>query len=388
MSIKGLKLLVYVVLSCSLWACDQDTVEPEPDLATLEDMGGAGEQDQPADMVLDMKPDAGPSLCDTTVEVQGDFLLSYSDGVSVEYEVSISPSVDQDTTKLTLLFERYSPFADIGTFELGQGADENFGNCAHCLFMKGAGPERAYFASGGTLTTNADPYSRELDVVVQGLTLIPVEVDGQTRASTPIPGEPCVQVEDFSFQKVFPAPGWTCEESRYLDGQHCDCECGAIDPDCNGPSCLPGDQACLDSYTPLPVVGCEASEQCLFDPETMGSICTASCDWQARTGCADAGSTCLYDQGSGDGDTCVESSVRFVDRTIGERCVEEGQEGIFQLYCAVDAEGFAMGYCDPIDVCRSICKDDSECSEPGHTCRFFLNEEGLGYCGPEPPEDG
>ena len=48
-----------------------------------------------------------------------------------------------------------------------------------------------------------------------------------------------------------------------------------------------------------------------------------------------------------------------------------------------------MGWCDFVNVCRAICQADDECPDPEHTCRPFVFEEGsLGYCGPEPPEDG
>lgn len=362
-----------------------DQVDPEdmttPD-ASMADMAG----DLAGDMDRD-QPDAMPpqGACDVTVQVSGEFALTYSDSVSVEYEASIAPSVEGTYRNLTILFERYSFGPDVGTFMLGEGtSDENFGNCPHCIFMKGESAAQIYFASGGELTVNEDAYTRELDISVKNLVLVPATVDPMTRASTPIPDAGCVAVEDFSYQRIFPAPGWTCEEERFMDGQACDCECGAPDPDCNGPAfCMPGDQACLDAYTPLPVAGCEASEICIFEPETMGSRCAATCDWEARSPCSD-GSTCLYEFGTGDGDICVESPARFADVAIGQDCPSGG---LFQLFCGLE-QGFATGWCDFEDVCRPVCKEDSECTDPDHTCRFFLNEDGLGYCGPEPPEDG
>lgn len=399
-------LLVFVSMLGLAVGCDDDEVDPTSDMSTVLDMSAQDMTDRldmpgVADMAggdssgddqgeaRDMAPDLSPPLCDTVIEVGADAELLFLDDVSVFYEVSTSPAVDTDYTSLTFLFERYSPLPDVGEFELGQGADENFGNCAHCLYMRGPTPELAYFANGGTLITSKDPYGRQLDVNVKNLTLIPVAVDPLTRESTPIADGKCVQVKDFTIDRSFTASGWTCEDARYNDGENCDCECGVPDPDCNGPSCLPGDQACLDGYTPLPVVGCEANEQCAFNPEMMDTVCQAECDWKARTSC-NAGA-CLFSQRNAEEmepDQCVVSTQRFVNKVVGERCVDEGELNNLQLYCAVDAEGFAMGYCDAIDVCRAVCEQDSECTDPDHTCRRFVGETSLGYCGPAPPEDG
>lgn len=360
-----------------------DDQQPTPDASMSRDMGGEMIDDM-ADEDLSTLPDPD-SPCDVTIELAGEFALTYSDSVSVEYEVLISPTVQGAYRNLTLLFERYSFGPDVGTFTLGEGSpDENFGNCPHCVFMKGDSPAQIYFASEGVLTVNKDAYTRALDIEVKDLILIPATVDPMTRVSTPILDAGCVAVKDFSYQHVFPAQGWTCAEERYMDGEACDCECGAPDPDCNGPQfCMPGDQACLDAYEPLPLAGCEAEEICVFEPETMGSRCAMTCDWEARTPCAD-GSTCLYEFGVGDGDICVESPTRFVDVAIGEDCPSES---LFQLFCGLE-QGFATGWCDFENVCRAVCKEDSECTDPEHTCRLFWREDGLGYCGPEPPTDG
>ena len=382
--------LLCVVVSLSaltLMACDEDTTPGGPSEDSSPDLPDSHSADMSPQSDLAGGDQGADERC-TTVAIAGDFMLDYAEGVAVQYGVAYAPQAfPSDDSTLKLLFERYSPGEDVGTFKLGAGgADENFGDCAHCVYIKTESAERAYFATAGTLTLSEDPYSRELDVKVEGLELREVSVDGVTRASTLVDGGGCVRVRDFSSSRIFPAAGWTCEEARYKDGEACDCECGAVDPDCNGPTgCLPGDEACGADFTPLPVVGCEAGEQCLFDPETMGLSCVSSCDWEARSLCASG--ICLYDTSGSEGDTCVESAARFVDVEVGEACLKPGETTIYQLYCALD-EGFATGYCDAWDVCREVCQEGSECEQADHTCRLFAATSALGYCGPEPPVDG
>lgn len=67
--------------------------------------------------------------------------------------------------------------------------------------------------------------------------------------------------------------------------------------------------------------------------------------------------------------------------SVGEPCTVT----VFQKFCQMEA-GFGKGYRDTHDICRAVCRTDDECTEEGHTCRFFLGEEGLGYCGPVPTD--
>lgn len=80
-----------------------------------------------------------------------------------------------------------------------------------------------------------------------------------------------------------PPEAWTCEEERWSDYEVCDCECGAVDPDCTDAS--------------LPLAGCEEGERCAYggrcveiedsappvawtcDPESYGdgSVCDCGC---------------------------------------------------------------------------------------------------------------
>ncbi|MEZ4338272.1 MAG: serine protease [Sandaracinaceae bacterium] len=69
-----------------------------------------------------------------------------------------------------------------------------------------------------------------------------------------------------------PPAGWTCDASFYGAGDGCDCECGALDPDCADPS--------------QEVVGCEAGQTCATG--TCSGTAPSSPDASVGSG-ADAG---------------------------------------------------------------------------------------------------
>lgn len=352
-----------------------DAAPPQdmPPEADLPDMATAPDLDQ-ADA------DPPPVEC-AQVQVTGDWTLDNADDVSIQYDAVISPVVNNQYALLRLLFERYAPGQDTGTFALGpQGTDENFGDCAHCVYLVGQSRGRVYFADQGSLELRQDPYSRRLDAHITGLRLIEVEVDPVTRASTPVPGGGCAQVADFTATGLFPATGWTCAQDKYNDGQSCECTCGAPDPDCDDRTqCPPFDPGCV-TRDDLPLSDCAQGQLCTFDPELESTACTEVCDWAQRTPCPRG--ACIYSYGVTEEDTCLDSAERLVEATVGQPCGSSN----YQQFCQVE-DGFAMGYCGPNGVCRAVCGSDQECTEPGHTCRLFLLEGGLGYCGPE-PQDG
>ena len=152
--------------------------------------------------------DGGPSGC-IKVSIE-DAFQGYLDDVSAEYRTRITPTLPGNGNELSTLFERYNDAVYEGSFELGQGADANFGTCAHCAVVLTADPERAFFATAGTMVLNKDPFSRELDIALMGLRLAEVTVNPETRESTLVPGGACVEVADFAKQGVFPPSEWTC----------------------------------------------------------------------------------------------------------------------------------------------------------------------------------
>jgi hypothetical protein len=325
--------------------------------------------------------DTGGSGC-LQVEISATMSEAFLDGPVVEYSLEASPAIEGEVRLLSILFERYMTATYVGTFELGTGADDNFGTCAHCLYIRTDTRDRAFFADRGTLVSNSDPYSRRIDLSVSDLRLIEVEVDEETRSSTPVEDGLCIEVADFSHEGVYPPQSWTCPAENYGNGQACNCECGAFDPDCSTSSCLPGDPACSGGPgESLPIVGCEAEEVCVIDPLNQQTMCAETCDWAARTGCTGT-ATCVFDSGAGDGDLCLSDNTRVLSGIeVGESCPITGLQSV----CDVN-EGFAEGYCGPNNVCRSVCESDADCTDADHTCRKFAQDDGLGYCGPVPTD--
>ena len=374
--------LIAIVCAFAL-ACDggsdgsgNNTInEGDADVGSVDasgDDGVAADTDSP-----DQSADQDASPCTQVVADTTGFYVSYADDVSIEYSLPLSPSIDDQDRELSLLFERYNESVFVGTFELGGGMDDNFGNCTHCVFVRGNSRERAYFADAGTFDSGTDPYTRVADFDLSGLRLIEVAVDPFTRESAPLAEGRCIEVADFTASGTFPTSGWTCPTEQYLDGMECNCECGAPDPDCFEVGCLPGDPGCTPRQA-QPVVGCDPGQLCAFDPVTMGSQCTDSCDWMARTPCA-AG-TCVFEFGVGDGDVCIDDGPRISDDVgLGAECPQNG----LQIFCNIVA-GFAEGFCGPNNVCRPICESDDDCTVDGETCRVFSGASPLGYCGPEP----
>ena len=303
--------------------------------------------------------------------------LEVADDVSVGFQASLIPPTEGD--RLVVLFERYAPAEDVGTFELGPGTpDENFGSCAHCIYIPIA-PDRAFFADRGTLVTRRDPYQQVFDATLTNVRLIEVEVDPFTRESTPIEGGDCVELADVTVDGRFPPDTWSCDDDEWADGEACHCACGAYDPDCSYTTCAPFDPECTP-VEPLPLANCPEGNVCGFDPDTFGNRCTETCDWSAGTACTEG--TCVFNFGAESTDTCFpDGDPRLDTALIGETCVASG----LQKVCAVE-DGFARGYCEPSGRCRPICTDDAECTEDGETCRSFFFD-GLGYCG-GPPIDG
>jgi uncharacterized protein (TIGR03382 family) len=69
------------------------------------------------------------------------------------------------------------------------------------------------------------------------------------------PGSACER--DGSCAVPIPA-GWACDPSRFGDGQRCDCACGAPDPDCSNPrnqtsGCAPGGACQADGTCTIPI---------------------------------------------------------------------------------------------------------------------------------------
>ncbi len=299
---------------------------------------------------------------------------AFSSDVSVSLEAPVKNLIDGEELTFTFLFERYSQGPDIGTFDLSDGADANFGTCAHCVVASAPGGT-VYYVETGILTTRKDPYKRRFDMSLTGARLIEVTLDPATRFSTPVDNGRCVVLDagDLDIEQAFPPSGWTCPEDDYADGEGCHCDCGAADSDCGSD---------FIGEVGLPVVDCAEGTTCGFDPILFAPRCEETCDWGNRVGCSSG--TCVFNTGwIEEPDQCVKEFQRLDEADIGEAC----ESNNFQRYCAL-TDGFALGYCDAENTCRGICGEGGSCDDPEHTCQWFVNDDGYGYCGFPPPEDG
>lgn len=380
------------LLACSLLvlACSDDDADPTmdgggarrpaPDASSMTpdasrgdagrapDAGGQVEQD--AGKRPDARADSGSNSGCAQLELD-DFQLSLEDDVSVRYAAEVTPRIDKTLSLLEILFERYVPGPDTGTFELGgDGPDGNYGGCAHCVAIPGIAPEYAYFADRGTLVIEADPYARRLKAKIQNLRLVEVTVSLETRGSTPIQGGKCVEVDDVEIDAIFPREGWTCDEEKFADGAQCDCECGSSDPDCDIFICPPEDPACPE---PLPVADCGAEAVCRFGVATLTTRCYETCTW-GDTACASG--ACLFDYGLYTAEVCASGEDEISSAKVGEQCAERA----FTRPCNV-VDGFAQGYCDYDGRCRPVCETNADCAgQAGTTCQSFFTDRKFGYC--------
>jgi len=144
--------------------------------------------------------------------------------------------------------------ADLGTFELGTGLDDNYDTCARCVIAGiDGGQGKRFFATEGTLTFASDsdqingyPHGTLRNVVLREATF-----NDTTFHSTLVPGGACLTLANGDLlTNVTPPPPlpseWTCDTGFYADGSFCDCGCGALDPDCSSPSYA----ACEYCYCP------------------------------------------------------------------------------------------------------------------------------------------
>lgn len=351
--------------------CGDDSTPAEVDAAVV-DAGStdAGSDSGASDAGIDASPgqDASTGDCaQVSFRAWGELVAT---DVSVEFEAFLDG--DTGSRRLRLLFERYRPGPDVGSFELGAGDDANFGNCAHCLFVPEV-PGRVYFATAGTLTLDSDPYGRRFHGRVEGLRLQEATVDPATRESTLVEDGACFEVADFSADEVFPPDEWTCPAAQYSDGMGCHCECGAPDPDCAGCDPFTSPPGCMDK----PIVDCDAGDMCIFEPLAGSSVCTAGCERGVAGTCA-GGGACVPDF-MGVGTPICLPDGRMDPARFGENCAP----GIIQNFCHVEG-GQPEGWCNDAGACVSLCESDADC--PGQPCTPFLSS-GSGYCG-APPIDG
>jgi hypothetical protein len=105
------------------------------------------------------------------------------------------------------------------------------------------------------------------------------------------------------------AEGWSCSPAYYNDGEYCDCECGAYDPDCDDPG--------------LPINGCLAEETCNQNGECVGDPGFPP-EWTCDGTDYNDGENCDCECGTYDPD-CGDPGLPIWNCMLGQTCDLSGQ---------------------------------------------------------------
>ncbi|MBO6940111.1 MAG: PPC domain-containing protein [Deltaproteobacteria bacterium] len=349
------------------------------------DAGPGVDMSMPDDAATDMPepPDLGEGdmWVDGCQPVSiGAFELDVISDTGIRVRAPIDPELDEVMWGLDVWFQRFGGAATEGTIELGAPPNDDFPDCPHCVVAtKGTDLETAYFAYEGTMELREDPFGPRMsfqlrDVILREVTIGPGELPG-TISATPVEDGHCLALPLVDVDSVFPPDEWTCDISKWADGETCDCACGTWDPDCFRCDEFPPDPEC--DPTPLPLAGCGDSQVCSgFD-----AACYRDC---SDTGTCGFG-TCVYWL---DGQRICETDTDLFDNAaLGEAC----DDPFGLTYCAEDV-GVANGVCaqwvgddgdDPTWTCRPVCTSDSDCGEFEY-CEMIFRPS-AGYCLPARP---
>lgn len=152
---------------------------------------------------------------------------------------------------------------------------------------------------------------------------------------------------------------WTCDRTRYNNGQQCDCDCGAYDPDCDNPNAR--------------IVNCAPGGECQAD-----GTCTASIprEWTCRARYYHADDGCDCNCGAYDPD-CDDPRSAVYNCSPDSICLPDGSCEIpipsewacgAEHYAAGDACDCRCGMVDPDcgpDVAVSNCASGEFCGPDG-----------------------
>lgn len=170
---------------------------------------------------------------------------------------------------------------------------------------------------------------------------------------------------------VEPPPSWQCSPGFYADGEYCDCECGAQDPDCGGPAMLP---TCGSSET-----ACGEDGRCVQAPASSwhcspsfyadGEYCDCNCGAPDPDCLSDPRSAdCAAVEVCGAHGACVAAGGRSPGGwTCPDDQYADGQHcdcgcGAFDPDCRLD--GDVPSNC-PRD---EICGKQNTCEKPRYAC--------------------
>jgi hypothetical protein len=194
-----------------------------------------------------------------------------------------------------------------GTIDLGSAENANFATCMGCLLVledldADGNPGRIYFQESGTLELGTTtPYY--LAGSFSDVSLVEITIDPDTGESTPVENGACLHVNTIAFDVQPPAAGWTCDPLYHGGADGCDCECGAVDPDCTDPN--------ADLY------GCLEGQTCSAEAHCEGVPTAWTCDQAAW----EDGANCDCDCGAPDPD-CANVDLPVLNCVGGEVCGE------------------------------------------------------------------
>lgn len=278
----------------------------------------------------------GNGLAGTTTPALGgadpDFVVPIWTGVGSGLPANLDLNACGDTVNCLLVFEDYDGQSPVRFYLATEGA------------MDITAVEGQFYASGS--------FSGHLEEI---------EIDDAGFA-TIVPNGECLDLGEVTFDIQPPTPGWTCDPGYYDETTAgaaepgCDCNCGAVDPDC--------------AVMANPVFGCLEGQTCDANAECAG-IPTAWVDGDCLETDWDAGlaNGCQCACGAPDPD-CLLAGVAITGCAAGEGCGLDTCGAVTGWTCDVT-------YYDADDGCDCGCgAADPDCADATAASCEFCNDPG------------
>jgi len=297
-------------------------------------------------------------------------VLDGQDDVSTSYSLKLktnlgAPLADYLVLQFINYNERIGDLA-VGTFPLDQGADTSFGTCPECvgLWLDQATPSAPVgtilFQSAGTIRLDLDPRTRRLKGRLDGVRFREIQIDEETLASTFVDGGACAYLTDvLDFDYKWVPPEWRCVPATYNAGDGCDCDCGAIDPDCYP----------IDAPRGVASSDCDAGTLC-YD-----GVCTATCSNAAPVVACATGQVCTPEWPD---DVCQPRQSKVSSVHLGQPCSGTS------AYLCEPANTNVQGICGDDDqrTCEPLCSSRADCDADQYcyTIAGGADGGGKGYC--------
>jgi hypothetical protein len=176
-------------------------------------------------------------------------------------------------------------------------------------------------------------------------------------------------------------PGdWTCPEHLYGESAHCDCSCGAPDPDCvriGATFGCPSGAACVDETGLCDVAFCASDPQCGAPKQCVGrypagdgslkGVCLAPNPAGQPPGvfCATSAgcstNVCVAER-------CRRHCLADTDCRLGDTCI-----GVAQVQPLTGKPLGILGVCDAASAIGASCVSQAECSGSGERCLALVD---------------